>query len=346
MAGIPINFTGQRMNTILQSLYTNPYARMYGGANQQLPVGAAVQQPAKPTGEARGLGYLWRMLQDPKVMSWMYGVASHLANPRWNESQFSRFQNALTQGWQSVGAYNMMQQALERQRMLDEIARREQERKERSTQAQIEQGEKGLGIERERVGLERERVGLESQRVETEQRRTKAEIKAARERLALDKQQLEAQRKEAERLYRLRQKEVKLREKGLEVQRAGQETEKEYREGMLDLARKRLNFEISQAKITGGVSDDALNWAAKMVNAELQNRLPTEEPEELEQWVNRRVKDYVQQYRQYKGTGQIPTGSALEARIKEAYPDAYRGEDGKWYLDRDGQTYELRVGTK
>jgi len=345
MAGIPINFTGQRMNTILQSLYTNPYARMYGGANQQLPVGAAVQQPAKPAGEARGLGYLWRMLQDPKVMSWMYGVASHLANPRWNESQFSRFQNALTQGWQSVGAYNMMQQALERQRALDELARREQERRERATKAEISQGERRIGLEEERMGLEQKRYGLEEKRYGLEEKRTKAEIKAARRRYELDKRQYKAQRKEADRLYKLRQKEVKLRRKGLKVQKASQVDESEYRAAMVKLAESRLNFEISQAKVKGGVSDDALDFAAGMVKAELQSRLPTEEPGELEQWTGQRLRYYVQQYQQYKSAGRIPAGSVSEARIKEMYPGAYRGENGKWYLDIGGQTHELQIGT-
>ena len=62
-------------------------------------------QPQGSPGPDQGaLKKLWGAIGDPRVQMWMLSAGNRLLNPQRGESQFARFSNAITQGYDDLGA--------------------------------------------------------------------------------------------------------------------------------------------------------------------------------------------------------------------------------------------------
>lgn len=110
------------------------HAAALEGLNQGQP------QPQGPPGPDRGaLRKIWDAIEDPRVQMWMLSAGNRLLNPKRGESQFARFGNAITQGYEGLGASMIMQQERARRAGLEERGMQVEEARAGQGQQRVEQ---------------------------------------------------------------------------------------------------------------------------------------------------------------------------------------------------------------
>lgn len=103
-------------------------------------IGQGQPQPQGPPGPDRGaLRKIWDAIGDPRVQMWMLSAGNRLLNPKQGESQFARFGNAITQGYEGLGASMIMQQERARRAGLEEREMQAEEARAGQGQQRVEQ---------------------------------------------------------------------------------------------------------------------------------------------------------------------------------------------------------------